>query len=80
MSAETRNVAQDHARARKITVTRNGPYQVEGSIPLAKQSIVADADGASREWRKGESIEASSVYRLCRCGQSAQDRCQARSV
>ena len=72
MSAETRNVAQDHARARKITVTRNGPYQVEGSIPLAKQSIVADADGASREWRKGESIEASSVYRLCRCGQSAK--------
>ena len=33
-----------------ITVTENGPYQVEGSIPLAKQTIVADEEGGSRDW------------------------------
>ncbi len=31
----------------KISVTRNGPYLVEGSVPIARQTIVADGDGNS---------------------------------
>ena len=64
-------MTQGKAGIRRITITKNGPYQVEGSIPLAKQTIIADAEGASREWREGESIAAAASYELCRCGHSA---------
>ena len=66
---------QDTTRAgdgvRRIVVTKDGPYRVEGSIPLAKQTIVADAEGSSRDWREGEPIQAPSTYELCRCGNSS---------
>ena len=55
----------------KVTVTRNGPYQVEGAIPLANQTIESDAEGGSREWLEGQPFEVDEVYLLCRCGQSS---------
>ncbi len=55
----------------KIKITRNGPYRVEGGVPLAKRVFVSDAEGASRGWRQGESFETQGTYSLCRCGQSA---------
>jgi CDGSH-type Zn-finger protein len=64
-------MTQSDTGIRKITVTKNGPYQVEGSIPLAKQTIVADAEGGSRDWRQGDPIRAASTYLLCRCGHSS---------
>jgi len=56
---------------RKVTVIKNGPYRVEGSIPLAKQTIVADDEGGSRDWQEGEPIGVADGYSLCRCGQSS---------
>ena len=55
----------------KITVTRNGPYLVEGSVPIARQTIVADDAGNSVGWRQGEQLETRAEHALCRCGQSA---------
>src|ERR1039458_1847934 len=55
----------------KVTVTTDGPYLVEGSVPLVKQTIVADAEGNSIAWRQGEEYETQATYALCRCGQSA---------
>ena len=57
--------------AMQIRVTENGPYQVSGSIPMARQSIVADSEGNSTGWRKGQTYETRENYALCRCGQSA---------
>ena len=57
--------------ARRVTVMKNGPYRVEGSIPLARQTIVADDEGGSRDWQHGDPIEAPPAYALCRCGQSS---------
>ncbi|MGO9028318.1 MAG: CDGSH iron-sulfur domain-containing protein [Acidimicrobiales bacterium] len=54
----------------KVTVTRNGPYLVEGSVPMARQIIVADAQGGSVGWQ-GEELETRASCALCRCGQSA---------
>jgi CDGSH-type Zn-finger protein len=59
------------AEGMKITVTKNGPYLVEGAVPMARQSIVADTAGDSREWQEGESFETKDSCALCRCGQSA---------
>jgi CDGSH-type Zn-finger protein len=56
----------------KITITVDGPYLVEGSIPLAHQYIVTNAQGESLAWREGETVTppAADRYALCRCGQS----------
>jgi CDGSH-type Zn-finger protein len=54
----------------KVVVTKDGPYMVSGSVPLAKQTIVSDAAGDSQEWRAGESLPAQASYALCRCGHS----------
>jgi len=56
----------------RITVTRNGPYRVEGGVPLSRHIIGADGEGASREWQPGAVVEAPESYRLCRCGHSGQ--------
>ena len=61
----------DPAEGMKITVTKDGPYLVEGAVPMVRQSIVADAQGDSREWQEGESFETKETCALCRCGQSA---------
>jgi len=55
----------------KITVSKNGPYLVEGSVPLAKQTIVSNDVGESVEWQQSDEFELRETYLLCRCGQSA---------
>jgi CDGSH-type Zn-finger protein len=55
-----------------IHITENGPYVVEGSVPLARQTIVTNDDGDSVEWAEGEPFETKSSYNLCRCGQSGK--------
>ena len=54
-----------------ITVTKDGPYQVSGPVPMARQTIVTDREGNSIDWRQGEEFETLDSYALCRCGQSA---------
>ena len=54
----------------KITVTKDGPYQVEGAIPLFRRTMVPDGQGGSSDWLEGDQIQCGATYRLCRCGQS----------
>ena len=60
----------ESANGMKISVTENGPYLVEGSVPLARQTIVTDDAGDSVDWRESDQFEAKDSYKLCRCGQS----------
>ncbi|PTT93200.1 iron-binding protein [Pelomonas sp. HMWF004] len=57
----------------KITISLNGPYLVRGTMPLAHQHIVTNAQGESIAWQEGEAVAAPAPgpYALCRCGQSA---------
>ena len=55
----------------RVTVTKNGPYLVTGKVPLARQTIVADAEGGSDEWRESDPFPPQESYALCRCGHSA---------
>ena len=55
---------------KKVTVTKDGPYLVEGGVPLAHQHIVANAEGESLEWREGKTLPTTPTYALCRCGAS----------
>lgn len=54
----------------RVKVTPNGPYMVSGGAPLAQQTIGADANGESREWREGKRWPEQESYALCRCGHS----------
>jgi CDGSH-type Zn-finger protein len=55
----------------RVTVTKNGPYLVSGAVPLAAQTIVADAEGGSEEWRESHPFPSQERYALCRCGHSS---------
>jgi CDGSH-type Zn-finger protein len=54
----------------KITVTRNGPYFVDGVIPMTVESIICDSDGESEAWRVDSHLVDRQSCGLCRCGQS----------
>jgi CDGSH-type Zn-finger protein len=53
-----------------VTVSKDGPYIVSGAPPLTKQTIVADAQGESVQWREGAAYDSPAKYALCRCGHS----------
>jgi CDGSH-type Zn-finger protein len=55
---------------RKIIVSKNGPYIVSGSVPLAIQTIGVNGKAESTEWVEGKALASSPQYALCRCGQS----------
>ena len=55
----------------KITITKNGPYKVEGGIPLSEDSIVRGADGKHYEYAHVKDFDAEDSYLLCRCGKSS---------
>jgi CDGSH-type Zn-finger protein len=57
----------------KITIISNGPYLVEGSIPMTHIHIVVNEQGESLSWREGEAVTGPAAHRyaLCRCGRSA---------
>ncbi|MGH8262070.1 MAG: CDGSH iron-sulfur domain-containing protein [Steroidobacteraceae bacterium] len=54
-----------------MQVTKDGPYLVCGGLPLAKQTIGANAGGESVEWQEGHRYPPQESYALCRCGHSA---------
>jgi CDGSH-type Zn-finger protein len=53
-----------------ITILENGPYLVEGDVPVAEQHIEVDKAGQSIEWRVGKTFDHPVKFKLCRCGQS----------
>lgn len=55
---------------KKITISKNGPYLVTGSVPLANQTITVNKDGESTSWVEGETKKTPESYSLCRCGGS----------
>lgn len=55
---------------KKITVQRDGPYVVEGGVPLVRKSQVMSEHGEPMTWRKNETLSTGERYALCRCGKS----------
>ena len=60
----------DTAKAFSITVRADGPYVVEGGVPLTRKSIVYSEWHEPMSWRKDAELGARPNYRLCRCGLS----------
>jgi CDGSH-type Zn-finger protein len=58
---------------KKIENDYNGPYIVQGNIPLVRKTQVVSEYGEPLTWKKEETIPTDGEYRLCRCGHS-QDK------
>lgn len=55
---------------RKISVRADGPYFVQGGLPLVHKSPVMSEHGEPLTWKKGKKWDTQESYRLCRCGLS----------
>lgn len=55
----------------RILVSTNGPYFVEGDVPLVDCEIVVDEAGDAVEWAESSRGESASGMALCRCGRSS---------
>lgn len=54
---------------KKIVISKNGPYEVHGDIPLVRKTAVVSAAGEPLTWRKDETlVPDEEPYYLCRCG------------
>lgn len=56
--------------AMRVTIMEDGPYLVEGWVPLARAEIVVDDNGDAVAWRETGRVDAGESYALCRCGRS----------
>lgn len=61
---------QDRAKNMRITVSENGPYFVDGDVPLIDCEIVVDEAGDAIKWAESPRGESASGMALCRCGRS----------
>jgi len=69
-------VAADDARytprRKRIVVIKNGPYSVEGNVPLVSKRQIVSEYGEPLTWQKDATIAVrEGEYNLCRCGQSS---------
>jgi len=60
----------DAGNGKKIVVQENGPYRVQGGIPLVRKTQVVSEHGEPLTWKKQQTIETHGTYDLCRCGHS----------
>lgn len=69
MAADESNHA---VKCKRIVIVRNGPFVVEGDVPLVSKTQVVSEHGEPLTWRKeGEIAVSPGEYHLCRCGQSS---------
>ena len=54
----------------RIKVTKDGPYQVTGGIPLSQNFVILGSDSVPEKWEKGPDYPDQESYALCRCGAS----------
>lgn len=66
----TKSNDREFGCVRKIVITEDGPYLVQGNVPLVRKLQVVSEHGEPLTWRKGEVFETPESYELCRCGQS----------
>ncbi len=54
----------------RVTVTKDGPLIVTGSVPISVEEICDDEEGFSHAWRQVKSYPLQEQYALCRCGRT----------
>ncbi len=66
------NETSGPVKGKRIVVRKNGPYIVEGDVPLVSKTQVVSEYGEPLTWQKDGVLAVSEgEYHLCRCGQSS---------
>jgi CDGSH-type Zn-finger protein len=61
------------AKKKRIIILKDGPYLVQGDVPLVSKTQVVSEHGEPLTWQKdGEIPVSQGEYRLCRCGRSGK--------
>jgi CDGSH-type Zn-finger protein len=70
MAASNKPAAGD----KRIVIMADGPYLVQGDVPLVAKTQVVSEHGEPLTWKKERSLETEGhgEYALCRCGQSGE--------
>ena len=68
--SESDNPNPPATTAQKITVQKDGPYLVQGHVPLVSKAQVVTELGEPLTWLKTDARETPQTYKLCRCGNS----------
>lgn len=55
----------------KVTVQKNGPYVVQGAVPLVRKTAIESEYGEPLTWKKDMTVKTGATYALCRCGLSS---------
>lgn len=62
----------ENSVSKRILIIKNGPYKVQGSIPLVHKTQVVSEYGEPLTWQTDGKIDTpEGEYTLCRCGKSA---------
>ncbi len=69
MPNDSDNGGDGNAR-QKIVILDDGPYKVQGGVPLVRKTQVVSEYGEPLTWKKEGTIETADPYVLCRCGHS----------
>ena len=70
MENDKEQAKSEQTDAKRIKVSKNGPYLVSGGVPVLRQTIIADTEGTALEWRDEAKFPLQEKCGLCRCGQS----------
>src|SRR3990170_369698 len=70
MENDKEQAKSEQKDAKRIKVSKNGPYLVSGGVPVLRQTIIADSEGTALEWRDEAKFPLQEKCGLCRCGQS----------
>ncbi len=54
----------------KIRIQEQGPYVVEGNVPLVRKTQVVTEYGEPIAWQKDGDLQSAEMVELCRCGHS----------
>lgn len=58
-------------KGNRIVIVKNGPYLIQGDVPLVRKTQVVSEFGEPLTWKKQTTLETpEEEYALCRCGQS----------
>jgi CDGSH-type Zn-finger protein len=68
-SSKNQDISETNT-AEKITVSKNGPYIVTGTVPLITMEICGDDQNYCQTWREVNRYPLKDKYALCRCGGS----------
>jgi CDGSH-type Zn-finger protein len=58
-------------RSPRIKVLKDGPYRVEGDVPVVRMRPVVDSEGDKVDWERTSELPHAATFDLCRCGRSS---------